>query len=65
VKKLIADVALLRAERSAQRYAGAVVLTQTADTDTGEVLEGPQVLARHGELPREFAAERSAALAAA
>ena len=52
-----ADAAVLRAERGAERYAGVVALTQTVDTDTGEVMEEPRVLARHGELPQEFAAD--------
>ena len=51
------DAAVLRAERGADRFAGVVALTQTVDTDTGEVLEEPRVLARHGELPAEFSAE--------
>ena len=52
-----ADEALARAERDAARMAGVVALTQTIDTDTGEVLEEPVILARHGELPREFQPE--------
>lgn len=52
-----AEAAILRAERGADRFAGVVALTQTIDMDTGEVLEEPVVLARHGELPREFAAD--------
>lgn len=49
-----ADAAIMRAERDAGNYVGVVALTQTIDTDTGEVLEEPVVLARHGELPHEF-----------
>jgi hypothetical protein len=51
------DAAVLRAERDAPNHTGVVALTQTIDTDTGEVVEEPRVLARHGELPQEFAAE--------
>ncbi|WP_182422067.1 hypothetical protein [Aureimonas sp. ME7] len=43
-----------RAERDAPRIAGVVAIQQTVDTDTGEVLEEPIVLARFGELPAEF-----------
>ncbi|WP_294642477.1 hypothetical protein [uncultured Aureimonas sp.] len=43
-----------RAERDAARTAGVVALQQTIDTDTGEVVENPVVLARYGELPAEF-----------
>jgi hypothetical protein len=43
-----------RADRDATRTAGVVALKQTIDTDTGEVVEDPVVLARHGELPAEF-----------
>ncbi|KQQ85676.1 hypothetical protein [Aureimonas sp. Leaf324] len=43
-----------RAERDAARTAGVVALQQTIDTDTGEVVEDPVVLARYGELPSEF-----------
>lgn len=62
-KKLIAGRALdfpsavaavARADRDAARFPGVVALTQTIDTDTGEVLEDPVILARHGQLPAEF-----------
>lgn len=43
-----------RAERDAARITGVVAIQQTVDTDTGEVLEEPIVLARFGELPPEF-----------
>lgn len=43
--------AIARAERDASRCAGVVAITQTVDTETGEVLEEPTVLARHGQLP--------------
>ena len=43
-----------RAERDAARTVGVVALQQTIDTDTGEVVEDPVVLARYGELPAEF-----------
>ncbi|WP_185982636.1 hypothetical protein [Aureimonas mangrovi] len=46
-----AQAAVARADRDAERVAGVVAITQTVDTDTGEVLEEPAVLARHGELP--------------
>lgn len=52
-----AEAAVLRAERGAERLAGVVALTQTVDMDTGEVLEEPVVLFRHGEVPREFSAD--------
>ncbi|MEH6721689.1 MAG: hypothetical protein V7704_22705 [Aurantimonas endophytica] len=44
-----------RADRDADRFAGVVAVQQTVDIETGEVLDEPVVLARHGELPREFA----------
>ena len=37
--------------------AGVVAVQQTVDTDTGEVLEEPIVLAKHGELPQQFREE--------
>lgn len=43
-----------RAERDATRTVGIVALQQTIDTDTGEVVEDPVVLARYGELPADF-----------
>lgn len=46
--------AIARAERDAARMAGVVALSQTVDLDTGEVVEEPTILARHGTLPREF-----------
>lgn len=46
--------AAARADRDASRVVGVVAIQQTVDTDTGEVLEEPAVLARHGELPAEF-----------
>ncbi|WP_185983163.1 hypothetical protein [Aureimonas mangrovi] len=46
-----AQAAVARAERDAERIAGVVAITQTVDTDTGEVLEESAALARHGELP--------------
>ena len=49
-----ADEAVARAERDASRTTGVVDVMQTVETDTGEVLEEPVVLARHGELPQEF-----------
>ena len=49
-----AGEASARADRDAARTVGVVAIQQTVDTDTGEVLEEPIVLARHGELPPEF-----------
>lgn len=46
-----------RSDRDAERMAGVIAIQQTVATDTGEVLEGPVVLAAHGELPQEFRAE--------
>lgn len=43
-----------RAERDATRTVGVVALQQTIDTDTGEIVEDPVVLARYGELPADF-----------
>lgn len=54
-----AEAAVLRAERAAATAVGVVALTQTIDTDTAEVLEEPVILARHGELPREFSADEA------
>ena len=52
-----ADEAIARADRDASRMAGVVALAQTIDLDTDEVVETPEVLARHGSLPAEFDAE--------
>ena len=49
-----AQEAISRAERDAARVSGVVAIQQTIDTDTGEVLEEPILLARHGDLPAEF-----------
>lgn len=46
--------AVARCDRDAVRMAGVVAFTQTVDDESGEVLEEPAVLARHGELPAEF-----------
>ncbi|KAB0676324.1 hypothetical protein F6X38_21575 [Aureimonas leprariae] len=46
--------AIARAERDAEKFAGVVALTMAVDTDTGEVVEEPKVLARFGEVGREF-----------
>lgn len=43
-----------RAERDATRTVGVVALQQTIDTDTGEIVEDPVVLACYGELPADF-----------
>ena len=52
-----APEAVARAERDAGKFAGVVALQTTLDTDTGEVLEEPVILARHGEVTREFQEE--------
>ncbi|MEC5293413.1 hypothetical protein VSX64_22625 [Aurantimonas sp. C2-6-R+9] len=49
--------AIERANRDASRFPGVVAVQQTVDTETGEVLEEPTVLARHGEVPQEFREE--------
>ncbi|WP_019995490.1 hypothetical protein [Aureimonas ureilytica] len=49
-----AEEAVGRAERDATRVTGVVAVQQVVDTDTGEVLEEPIILARHGQLPAEF-----------
>ncbi|GGE11088.1 hypothetical protein GCM10011390_32680 [Aureimonas endophytica] len=49
--------AVARAERDAAKFAGVVALTLTVDTDTGEVVEEPRVLARFGEVGKEFQEE--------
>ena len=46
-----ADEARSRAERDAARVAGVIAVAQKVDTETGEVLEEPEVLAHHGEIP--------------
>lgn len=46
-----AAAAAARAERDSSRCAGVVAIQQTVDTETGEVLEEPVVLATFGELP--------------
>ncbi len=40
-----------RAERDAGRAAGVVAVEQKVDTETGEVLDEPVVLAHFGEVP--------------
>ena len=49
------DEAVARAERDSVRFPGVVALSTTIDEDTGEVLEDPRILFRHGTLPAEFA----------
>lgn len=49
--------AVARAERDATKFAGVVALTMMIDTDTGEVIEEPKVLARFGEVGKEFQEE--------
>lgn len=46
-----AEEAIKRAERDAGRTAGVIAVQQTVDTETGEVLDEPIILAQHGELP--------------
>lgn len=43
--------AIGRAERDAERVAGVIAVQQTVDTDTGEVIDEPILLARHGQVP--------------
>lgn len=43
-----------RAERSAERFAGVVAISQVVDVDTGEVEENPAILFRAGRTPAEF-----------
>ncbi len=52
-----ADEAIARADRDASRMAGVVALAQTIDLDTDEVVEVPEILARHGDYPAEFREE--------
>lgn len=50
-----ADEAIKRAERDAGRSASVIAVQQTVDTETGEVLEEPVILAQHGEVPTGIA----------
>jgi hypothetical protein len=43
-----------RAERSVDKFAGVVAMTQIVDQDTGEVGENPKILFRAGRLPPDF-----------
>ncbi len=52
-----ADEAIKRAERDAGRAAGVIAVQQTVDTETGEVLEEPIILAQHGEVPTGIAGD--------
>jgi hypothetical protein len=52
-----ADEAIKRAERDAGRAAGVIAVQQKVDTETGEVLEEPVILAQHGELPPGIAGD--------
>ena len=47
-----AGEAELRAERDAERVAGVMAVAQTVDTDTGEVVGEPHVLAHYGQIPQ-------------
>jgi hypothetical protein len=55
-----ADEARARADRDGDRLGivvGVVAIEQTVDVDTGEILEEPVVLARHGRVPDEVAGD--------
>jgi hypothetical protein len=55
-----AEDARTRADRDGDRLGvvvGVVAVEQTVDVDTGEVLEEPVVLARHGKVPAEVAGD--------
>ena len=55
-----ADEARRRADRDGDRLGvvvGVVAIEQTVDVDTGEILEEPIVLARHGRVPDEVAGD--------
>ena len=52
-----AQEAIARADRDAARMAGVVAIAQTIDLDTDEVVETPEILSRHGDLPQEFREE--------
>lgn len=52
-----ADEAIKRAERDAGRTAGVIAVQQTVDTETGEVLDEPVILAQHGEVPAGIAGD--------
>ncbi|MEF2550127.1 hypothetical protein VQ042_01980 [Aurantimonas sp. A2-1-M11] len=55
-----AEEARLRADRDGARLGnvvGVVAVEQTVDVETGEVLEEPVVLVRHGEVPAEVAGD--------
>lgn len=49
--------AIKRAERDAGRSAGVIAVQQTVDTETGEVLEEPVILAQHGEVPANISGD--------
>ncbi|NDV87968.1 hypothetical protein GTW51_14780 [Aurantimonas aggregata] len=52
--------AKLRADRDGERlgnFVGVVAVEQTVDVETGEVLEEPIILVRHGEVPAEVAGD--------
>lgn len=50
-----AEEAVGRAERDARRYAGVIAVQTAVDAETGEILDEPIIIARHGDLPPEFA----------
>jgi hypothetical protein len=55
-----AEQARARADRDGDRLGvvvGVVAIEQTVDVDTGEILEEPIVLARHGDVPAEVAGD--------
>lgn len=51
------DDAIKRAERDAGRAAGVIAVQQKVDTETGEVLEEPVILAQHGDVPGDIAGD--------
>ena len=55
-----AEEARSRADRDGNRLGivvGVVAVEQTVDVDTGEILEEPIILARHGTVPDEVAGD--------
>ena len=55
-----AEEARQRADRDGDRLGvvvGVVAVEQTVDLDTGEILEEPIILARHGSVPDEVAGD--------
>lgn len=52
-----AEEAIERAERDVGRTAGVIAVQQTVDTETGEVLDEPVILAQHGDVPTGIAGD--------